>query len=85
MLPPGAREIPDPEAEMERLAAARKRWMPSILCEEIHQLEHDGRLYFLRVTVSAELTGDEPAGFLPVRADLGKRIADMIRADCAKT
>ena len=35
--PGTAREIADPEAEVERLAAARKRWMPSIVCHDIHQ------------------------------------------------
>jgi hypothetical protein len=59
-------------------------WMPYRICEEMHQLEHDGRLYWLRVNVTAQLTGEEPAGgLIPVRADLGRRIADLIRADIA--
>ena len=58
--------------------------MPSRICEELHQLEHDGRLYFLGITVTAQLTGEEPAaGPIPVRADLGRRIADLIRSDLA--
>lgn len=58
--------------------------MPYPVCDNGQQLEHDGRVYFLRITVTAQLTGEEPAGgLLPVRADLGGRIADLIRADCA--
>jgi len=59
-------------------------WVPSYVVRDMHRLEHDGRTYWLGITVTAELTGEEPAGGpLPVRADLGKRIADLIRADCA--
>ena len=58
--------------------------MPYPVCDDMHQLEHAGRLYWLRITVTAQLTGEEPAGGLPpVRADLGRRVADLIRADCA--
>ena len=59
-------------------------WMSFRIIEEMHQLEHDGRLYWLRVNVTAQLTGEKPAGgLIPVRADLGRRIAEMIRADIA--
>jgi hypothetical protein len=79
-----AREITDPQAEVERLATARKRWMPAVVCHDIRQFEHDGRVYFLDIKITAELTGDEPKPLFPVRADLAARIADMIRADCAE-
>lgn len=60
------------------------RWMPTPVVDGLHQLEHDGRLYFLRVNVTAELTGEESAGApVPARADWGQRIADMIKADLA--
>ncbi len=59
------------------------RWMPYPIARDMRQLEHDGRVYFLDITVTAELAGEEPAPILPVRADLGKRIADLIRADLA--
>jgi hypothetical protein len=59
-------------------------WMPTPIARDMCQLEHDGRVYFLDITVTAQLTGPEPAGApLPVRADLGKRIADLVRGDCA--
>jgi hypothetical protein len=59
-------------------------WVPSYLVRDMHQLEHDGRLYFLGITITTQLTGEEPAGGpVPVRADLGRRIADLIRADLA--
>jgi hypothetical protein len=59
-------------------------WMPSYLCREIYPVEHGGRLYWLDMTITAQLIGREPAGGpIPVRADLGRRIADMIRADLA--
>jgi hypothetical protein len=59
-------------------------WMPSVLCRDMHQLEHDGRVYWLGIEVTTQLTGEEPAGGpVPVRADLGRRIADLIRADLA--
>ena len=74
-LPPGAPRT-YAEAEMER------RWMPADVCRDMYPLEHAGRLYWLSITITAELTGDEPAGLLPVRADLGRRITAMIRADC---
>lgn len=57
--------------------------MPSYVCRDMRQIEHDGRLYFLGITLTAELVGDEPAGMLPVRADLGKRVADLVLADFA--
>jgi hypothetical protein len=68
---------PAPDREIPR------RWMPSYVCRDMHQVELGGRVYFLGITITAELTGDEPAGPLPVKADLGRRIAEMIRADCA--
>jgi hypothetical protein len=59
--------------------------MPYPVCDDMRQFEYDGRVYFLRIKVTAQLVGQEPAGApLPVRADLGKRIADLIRADCAE-
>jgi hypothetical protein len=58
--------------------------MPSYLVRDMHQLEHDGRVYFLGITITTELTGrDRANGPIPVRADLGQRIADLIRADLA--
>ena len=61
-------------------------WMPAPVVHDMQRLEYGGRLYWLEVNVTAQLTGPEPAGGpLPVRADLGRRIADLIRADCADT
>jgi hypothetical protein len=81
-----SREIRDPEAEMQRLAEARKV-VPAAVADETHQLRHDGKVYFLRVKVMAEpAEAPEPGSFpwFPVRADLGRRIADLVRADCAE-
>jgi hypothetical protein len=62
----------------------RGDWVPAYLCRDMHQLEHDGRVYWLGITITTELTGEESAGGpIPVRADLGSRIADLIRADIA--
>jgi hypothetical protein len=57
--------------------------LPLPVCDEIHQLEHGGEHYFLHITVTAEPSGAS-AGPVPARADLGKRIADLIRADCGQ-
>ena len=59
-------------------------WMPAPVVHDMQQLEHGDRLYWLEINVTAQLTGPEPAAApLPVRADLGRRIADLIRADLA--
>ena len=59
-------------------------WMPAPIVRDMQRLEYDDRLYWLEINVTAQLTGREPAGApLPVRADLGRRIADLIRTDCA--
>ena len=88
--PGTAREIPDPQAEMERLAAARKPRKPretQLLCHEGILIDHDGTAFFVWVKVTAEhnpqIGEDTRTWPFPVRADLGRRIADMIRADCA--
>ena len=57
--------------------------MPAIACHDIHFLDHDGRLFVLDIRVTSQLQGEEPHGPLPVRADLGRRIAEIIRADLA--
>jgi hypothetical protein len=56
-------------------------WMPTPVVDDLHQLHHGGRLYWLRINVTAELTGEESPGIpLSVPSGLGPRIADMIRA-----
>ncbi len=86
-----AREIADPEAEVERLAAARKPSVPAVLCDHEFPVDHDSGSFWVKIRVTAEHNpgrgaGTEPWPF-PVAADfgadLGRRIADMIRADCA--
>jgi hypothetical protein len=60
-----------------------------LVCEELRQIEHDGEPYWLHVTITAEKVAGTladaplPSPPLPVRADLGRRIADLIRADLA--
>ena len=71
----GAAQPIPPEAEWAG-------WVPSIVCQEIHQLHHDGRMYWLRIDIRAELTGEEPHPMFPRRADLGSRIREMVKADC---
>ena len=76
MFPPGARPVPDPEAEVERLAAARRQG-PAVLCETIVQVEEPGspgEHFWARVTVTA-LDGKQR----PVKADISGRLADAIR------
>jgi hypothetical protein len=87
---PGMRPIPDPEAEMHRLAAEREH-MPAILVHEKHLeqgLPGASAAYFLdiRVTVQhARQAGEDVKPWpYPLRADLGRRIADLIRRDCAE-
>jgi hypothetical protein len=82
-----AREITNPEAEVERLAAARKP-REQTLCEEGFPVDHDGAVFFVWVKVAAHHSpqaGEDMKPWpFPVRADLAARIADMIRADCAE-
>jgi hypothetical protein len=80
--------VPDllapPVAPLAAEPVAWGGWIPSCVCRDMHQLEYDGRLYWLGIEITAQLTGEEPAGGpIPVRADLGRRIADLIRADLA--
>jgi hypothetical protein len=74
-LPEGARHI-DPAAEAERLG--RERMAQSgcivVLCDEWHLVTAKEMPQFIHITLAAEEA-------FPVSADLGKRIADMIRAD----
>lgn len=90
MTMPGMRPIPDPEAEMHRLASERVQ-EPAVLA---HAQFLEGGLpgarasYAVGITVTvkqARRAGEEPAPWpYPVRADLGRRIMDLIRADCAE-
>jgi hypothetical protein len=74
-LPEGARRI-DTAAEAERLG--RERMASSdctvLLCSECHLVTVKEMPRFVRITLTAE------EGF-PVRADLGERIAGLIRDD----
>lgn len=86
MMPPGMRPIPDPEAEMERLAKARMQPIGEPLCREIHQVNTPSGSFGIEISIRAwpalpnhEGTGPWP---YPLRADLGERITAMIRADC---
>jgi hypothetical protein len=83
MMPPGARPITDPEAEVERLAAARMQPAGTVLCQEIRQADTPSGAFGIEIGVRA-LPGHGAAGPwpFPLRADLGQRIAAMIRADC---
>ncbi len=51
---------------------------PAVLCHDLRQVQ-DGE-YWLHIQVIAEPATARPWPF-PMRADLGRRIADMIRAD----
>lgn len=80
MFPPGARPIPDPEAEMERLAAARNQG-PAVLCETIIQVDEPGKPgehFWVRATVTA-LDGKQR----PVKADISGRVAEAVRESMA--
>ena len=74
-LPDGARFI-DPAAEAERLG--RERVASSgcivVLCDQYHLVTASEMPVFVHITLSAEQS-------FPVRDDLGKRIADLIRED----
>lgn len=62
--------------------------MPYPVVDDLHQLWHDGRLYWLRIDVHAEpaVTPEPGSGpWFPMRADLGRRIADLIRSDAGGT
>lgn len=76
-LPHGARAIPDPEAEVERLAAARKpAEPPAILAEGVMQIPDPcapGESFWVQVAVAAE----KPHA---VRSDILERIGDAIAA-----
>jgi len=52
--------------------------MPTVLCHEISLIEDSD--FWLHVKVIAEPTIARPWPF-PVRADLGRRIVEMIKAD----
>jgi hypothetical protein len=90
MTMPGMRPIPDPEAEVNRLAAERIQ-EPTVLA---HAQFLEGGLpgahasYAVGITVAvrqARQAGEEPVPWpYPVRADLGSRIMDLIRRDCAE-
>ena len=59
-----------------------------LVCEELHQVRHDGEPYWLHITITAspvmKASNDPlPSPPFPVRADLGSQIADLIRADTA--
>ncbi len=70
-VPPGIREI-DPQAEADRLAAERHALPAAVIADEIFFAVHDGKRIAVRVAVTAEC-------FLPVPADLGRKLADVIR------
>lgn len=85
MTMPGMRPILDPEADIAWLAAARVPPQPlgSVVCEEIHYADVAGGTFGIEISVRAwPAIGAEPAIPFPVRADLGSRIAALIRADC---
>jgi hypothetical protein len=90
MTMPGMRPVPDPEAEVSRLAAERMQ-EPAVLAREKF-LEQDlpgaGTAYWLDIAVTvrqARQIGEEPVPWpYPARADLGSRIMDLIRRDCAE-
>jgi hypothetical protein len=79
----GVRRI-DPAAEAERLGRQRtertERERPfsqgfdAGVLDEYHLVTVNGTPQFMRITLSAERS-------FPVRGDLGKRIADLIRED----
>jgi hypothetical protein len=63
------------------------RTMPAIVADDLQQIWHHGRLYWLRIKLTAEPAEQpEPGGFpwFPMKTDLGSRIADLVRADCAE-
>jgi hypothetical protein len=60
--------------------------MPYPVVHDIHQLWHDGKLYWLDIRVIAEpAEPPEPRSWpwFPMRTDWGRRIADLVRADLA--
>lgn len=58
------------------------RWMPTQVCRDMHLVEIAGRPHFVGITITAQVVGDEPPPQLRIRADLGRKIADLIRAEC---
>jgi hypothetical protein len=82
MTIPGARLIPDAEAEMSRLARGRVPARPDTLCRETHviQTPHGDFWAQLEITVSPLLPDQEAQEWpYPVRSDLGETVAEIIR------
>ncbi len=77
---PGIRQIPDPQAEMERLAEARKAATAAqnwpLMLDEVHSVERpDGSgTVMIRIRVNAESVIEAPS-------DLGESIASVVHVE----
>lgn len=72
-LPSGARRV-DPDAEAARLIEERASHPGTwpVLCDEVHQVLHEGETLFVHVRVAV-------SKWKPPHADLSARIAGVIR------
>lgn len=57
-----------------------------LIAHESHQMTHDGRGYWLEIRITAKAIGDaesgvQPGAPFPVKADLGRRVADLVQGD----
>lgn len=81
---PGARQIPDAGAEMNRLAQARIPARPGSLCRETHvvQTPHGDFWAEIEITVSPLLPTEGAQEWpYPLRPDLGAAVAEIISED----
>ena len=58
------------------------RWVPTQVCHDMQLAEIAGRQHFVGITVTAEAIGEDPPPQLRIPADLGRKIADLVRAEC---
>lgn len=56
--------------------------MPATVLHDIRQARHGGDVYWLDIRITAEAAGNAAPWRCPIPADLGQRIADMIREAC---
>ena len=59
------------------------RWMPTVVCHDMQQAQHGPDVYFLEIRVTAQVAGEGPPSWpRQVPADLGRRIAALVREQC---
>lgn len=79
MIPPGAREIRDPEAEVNRLAEQRKRGedVSKVLLSDSVVMVPDPDKPGMELAVRVRVTAER---WVPVRAEISARLRDAVAA-----